>query len=309
MKKKMVFALAAALSLSSLTACADDTYPIEVESSLGTTVIEDEVNAVAVFDLGMLDILDTLGFGDKVVAVTHGVAFPDYLSEYLGEYYIDLGGFKTWDEAALEESNPDLIFAGFRQNKSIDTVTAIAPTLYFEEPSAEDASFLDVVEQKVNAVTTIFGGEEKAAGYLEEIKENAEEQRGGRGEGAEGREEGGREENAEEQRGGREEGAEGQEEARGEGEGDPTEQNAESAAYIIEQNPDYLLVFDKDAAEVEEDYTPAQEIIESVGLEGTNAYDNGRIVYLDNAVWYSAGGGLTAAIRQLDDVMELLGIE
>lgn len=155
---------------ASQSAISESVYPIEIESDCGTEVIEEEINAVAIFDLGMLDIMDTLGSGNKVVAVTHGLVFTDYLSDYEGEIYFNLGGFKEWDEEVLIQSNPDLIMAGFCQNMAIDTMTAIAPTIYFAT-STEGKSYIDALERRVAAITQIFGVEDEAEGYLEEIRD------------------------------------------------------------------------------------------------------------------------------------------
>ncbi len=394
MKKFFSLLLVAALSVSVLTACGNSaaetkdndgaaaeatpeavetqtagngiTYPVEIENELGVTVIEDEVNAIAVFDLGMLDILDTLGYGDRVVAVTHGQSFPDYLAEYESDMYINLGGFKDWDAEALSDSNPDLIFAGFRQNKSIDTVTEIAPTLYFAE-AGSDTSLLDSLEQRVNAITALFGGEEEAKEYLEDIQEKVEAiqaytadneitfivvtaengaislggsgsgsaflendlglislyedagmdgegKGGGRGGasqeagldeeagGLDGEVRGGLDESAEDVRGSDEsEDVRGQREEGGE---DSGEQTAETAAYILENAPDYVFVFDKDAAEAEEGQPSAQEIVEGTELADSEL----NIIYLDDTVWSSASGGLKATGLQLDMLMELFGL-
>lgn len=200
MKKFFSLLLIAAFAVSALTACGSNdsgavsptpgvtqpgnvsdggeetgpAYPIEVESDCGVAVIEDEIEAIAVFDLGMLDILDTMGYGDRVVAVTHGVTFPDYLSQYESDRYVNLGGFKVWDEEALVDSNPDLIFAGFRQNNSIDTVSAIAPTLYFGPASEDGGSYISVLERRINAIAAIFGEAEEAEEYLAQINEKVE---------------------------------------------------------------------------------------------------------------------------------------
>lgn len=388
MKKVFSLLLIAALSASALTACGNNsagvvsappsgtqsanvsnvieetgiTYPIEVESDCGTAVIEDEVEAIAVFDLGMLDILDTMGYGDRVVAVTHGVTFPDYLSPYESEQYVNLGGFKTWDEDALVQSNPDLILAGFRQNSSIDTVNAIAPTLYFGPASEDGGSYLSVLERRINAIAAIFGEAEEAEEYLSQINEKVEKikaftaeneisfinvtvengglsvsggngnafltndlglvnlyestgeenVRGGSGKGgggdtAEGGE-GGRGGDAESGSGGRTEGEVSEGGPGGETEEDTGAQTAETVAYISEKNPTYIFVFDKDAAEHEEGQPTAQEVIKGAGLEGTDADQNDRIVYLDDSVWYSAEGGLRATIQQLDMLLALFDL-
>ena len=47
-------------------------YPITIEHSLGTTVINEEVQRIAVFDLGILDALHTLGLSDRIVGIPKG---------------------------------------------------------------------------------------------------------------------------------------------------------------------------------------------------------------------------------------------
>lgn len=388
MKKFLALLLTGALVLGALSACGntgsgadtkspsaetppaqmsnetEDTgivYPVEIENDWGdgVTVIETEPNAIAVFDVGMLDILDTLGFGDRVVAVTHGVVIPDYLSEYEGDRYVSLGGFKDWDEEALSNSNPDLIFAGFRQTKGIEAVDAVAPAIYFGED--DEASYFEVLEKRVNAITALFGGEEKAQSYLAEIREKIAEiqeytagqevtflcvtvengamsnegnntslleedlglvnlndnQMDGKG-GGEGRGAGGGPGGSEGGQGGRDEATAGG----GRTEGEPTEgqrgeaeeeeeeadNTAEVVALILEKNPTYLFVYDKDAAELEEGQPSAQEVIESAGLETSDAYQNGNIVYVDGATWYSASGGLVSTVELLDTIQDLFGL-
>lgn len=394
MKKLLTVLLMAALAVSALTACGSNdttsennssssveetttaaaadtaavTYPVEIKSELGTTVIEAEPNAIAVFDIGMLDILDTLGLGDRVVAVTHGQAFPDYLSKYDGEEYVNLGGFKTWDEEALANSNPDLIIAGFRQNKSIDTVTAVAPTIYFSDTDSETESYIDGLTKRVNAITALYGGADEAESYLKEINEKvakiqafAEEnevtfvivtaengslslggsgsallekdlgfvslyedtaaERGeGNGEGDEEVKGGGQSgEGSEEGRGGGQggEGREGrgggQSDEAGESEGErgqmseegSAEQTAETIAYLTEQNPAYVFVFDKDAAEREEGQPTAEDILKGSGIENIEAYKNNNVICVDSAIWSSTSGGLKSTIQQLDTLLEL----
>lgn len=345
---------------SELSGAVSITYPVEIENELGVTVIESEPNAIAVFDVGMLDILDTLGFGDRVVAVTHGQAFPDYLSQYDGDMYVNLGGFKDWDEEALSNSNPDLIFAGFRQNKSIETVTAVAPTIYFTQAESAGTSYISALEQRIGGVTTLFGGEEEAERYLSEIREKVSKIQaftaqnevsfvmvsaengalsmggagdallvtdlglvnlyedtgmGGRGEGAEGgrggaggeSEEGGREGAGDEARSAAEGGAGGRM-AEGEEEVDTEAQTAETVAHLVETDPDYIFVFDKDAAEREEGQPSAEDIVAAAGMESVSAYENGNVICVDNTVWGSTTGGLRATIEQLDTLIELFGL-
>ncbi|MCD7769977.1 MAG: ABC transporter substrate-binding protein [Oscillospiraceae bacterium] len=331
-------------------------YPIEIESDWGTAVFESEVNAIAVFDIGMLDILDTLGFGDRVVAVTSGLAMPDYLSDYSGDSYVDLGGFKDWDQDALAESNPDLILAGFRQTKSVDVVDAIAPVIYFGTTDADTAeAYMAWLEDRVGAITTLFGGADEAQEYLDQIQEMIdaiqaytaeneitfisvtcedgglsiggnnsssllggvlglvsayeEEEDSGQGRGGDT---GSEAESASAEAADGETRSEGRVEDESSSDEletvDVTEQNATVANTIIETAPTYVFVFDKDAGENMTDVETAQEAVESTELVNSDLYQEGRIVYMDEALWYSADGGLTSTIMQLEQIMELLGI-
>ena len=78
---------------------------------------------------------------------------------------------------------------------------------------------------------------------------------------------------------------------------------------IIEMNPDYIFVMDRDAAIQTDGAQLAQEIMENELVMGTDAYKNGNIVYLAHpAVWYTAEGGITALDIMLQDLeSKLLG--
>ncbi|MCD7761861.1 MAG: ABC transporter substrate-binding protein [Lachnospiraceae bacterium] len=363
---KKTFAILLALSMAlSVEAGAESAYPIEIESDWGTAVIESEVNAIAVYDLGMLDILDTLGFGDRVVAVTSGLAMPDYLSDYAGDFYVDLGGFKDWDQDALAECNPDLILAGFRQTKSVEVVDAVAPAIYFATGDVDSSeAYMAALEKRVHAITTLFGGEETAQEYLDQIQEmidtvqsyTAENEvsficvtceDGGLSLGANNSnallsgalgfisayEEEDNEEQGRGGDGGREESTDGEQEEdiseeavadgeiRGGGDGqdnasieeeeseDMTVQNAEVVQTITDAAPTYVFVFDKDAGENMAEAVSAQEVVKSTELADTELYQNGNIIYMDEALWYSADGGLTSTVMQLEQIIDLLGLE
>lgn len=337
---KKTFAILLALSMAlSLEAGAEAAYPIEIESDWGTAVIESEVNVIAVYDLGMLDILDTLGFGDYVVAVTSGLAMPDYLSDYVGDFYVDLGGFKDWDQDALAECNPDLILAGFRQTKSVEVVDAVAPAIYFATGDVDSSeAYMAALEKRVHAITTLFGGEETAQEYLDQIQEMIDTvqsytvenevsficvtcEDGGLSLGANNSNAllsgalgfiSAYEEDISEEavadgeiRGG----GDGQDDASIEEEEseDMTVQNAEVVQTITDAAPTYVFVFDKDAGENMAEAVSAQEVVESTEL--TELYQNGNIIYMDEALWYSADGGLTSTVMQLEQIIDLLGLE
>ena len=70
-----------------------------------------------------------------------------------------------------------------------------------------------------------------------------------------------------------------------------THGNEASFEFVVEKDPDYIFVLDRDAAIQTEGAQLAQEIVENELVKGTRAYTDGHIVYLASpAVWYTAEG-------------------
>lgn len=88
-----------------------------------------------------------------------------------------------------------------------------------------------------------------------------------------------------------------------------THGNEASFEFIVEKDPDYIFVMDRDAAIGTDGAQLAQEIMENELVMGTDAYKNGHLVYLAHpAVWYTAEGGITALDLMLKDLeSSLLG--
>lgn len=82
-----------------------------------------------------------------------------------------------------------------------------------------------------------------------------------------------------------------------------THGNEASFEFVVEKDPDYIFVLDRDAAIQTEGAQLAQEIVENELIKGTRAYTEGHIVYLSSpAVWYTAEGGITALDVMLQDL-------
>ncbi|MDO5345773.1 MAG: ABC transporter substrate-binding protein [Lachnospiraceae bacterium] len=100
------------------------------------------------------------------------------------------------------------------------------------------------------------------------------------------------------------ENAEGKENAQG---GTATHGNEASFELIVSLNPDYIFVMDRDAAIGTEGAQLAKDIMENELVMGTDAYNNGNLVYLEHpAVWYTAEGGITALDTMLSDLETFL---
>ena len=89
--------------------------------------------------------------------------------------------------------------------------------------------------------------------------------------------------------------------------GTSTHGNEASFEFLVDKDPDYLFVLDRDAAIGTDGAKLAQEVVENELMKGTAAYRDGRIVYLVHpAVWYTAEGGITALDWMLQDLESLL---
>ena len=70
--------------------------------------------------------------------------------------------------------------------------------------------------------------------------------------------------------------------------------------YIAEQNPEYLVVLDKDAISGGE--STAANVLDNDIVKSTDAYKNDKIIYLTPAVWYTNDGGLNSIYTMIEDI-------
>ena len=89
----------------------------------------------------------------------------------------------------------------------------------------------------------------------------------------------------------------------GDGDVTATHGNESSFELVVELDPDYMFVLDRDAAIGTDGAQLAKEIVENELVMDTNVYKDGHIVYLANpTVWYTAEGGITALDIMLGDL-------
>lgn len=261
---------------------------------------------IAILDMASLDILDSLGLGDRVVGTADTTL--DYLKSYVtDENVVKLGTIKEADMEAVMASEPDVIFIGGRLAASYDALSEIAPVLYLEVDNK--AGVVKSVNQNATTIASMFGMEnevaEKMAGISERIGRLAEL--------AEGKTaiigmstSGGFNVLGDDGRCsliGREVGFENL----GNGDTTSTHGNESSFELLIKMNPDYIFVMDRDAAIGTDGAQMAKEIMENELVMGTDAYKNGNIIYLSSpAVWYTAEGGITALNLMLADLEQEL---
>ncbi len=264
---------------------------------------------IAILDMASLDILDNLGLGDRVVGTAS--TSLDYLQSYAtNENIANLGTIKEADLEAVMACEPDIIFIGGRLSASYDALTEIAPVVYLSTDT--ELGVVASVEKNATTIASLFGLEAQ----VEELMADFDTRIQALAAVAEGKTaivgmctsgsfnilgNDGRCSII-----GREIGFDNLSESAIEGE-TSTHGNESSFELIVELNPDYIFVMDRDAAIGTDGAQLAQEIMENELVMGTDAYKNGHVVYLAHpAVWYTAEGGVTALDVMLQDLESAL---
>lgn len=261
---------------------------------------------IAVLDMASLDILDNLGMGDRVVGSAS--TSLEYLTDYVdNEEVANLGTIKEADLEAVMECDPDVIFIGGRLASSYDALSEIAPVVFLSTES--ELGIVKSVTKNAETIASMFGLEDevskKTEGFDERIKalkKTAEGKTALVGMTTSGSF------NLMGNDGrcsivGREVGFENLTAV----ESTSTHGNEASFETVVEKNPDYIFVMDRDSAIGADGAQTAKEIVENELVMGTDAYKNGRIIYLEHpAVWYTAEGGITALNIMLSDLENAL---
>lgn len=258
---------------------------------------------IAILDMASLDILDALGLGSRVVGSAS--TSLSYLQSYINDDVANLGTIKEADLEAVMGCEPDVIFIGGRLSSSYDALSEIAPVVYL----ATDTELGVVESTRLNAMTiaSIFGLESKVEGLMAEFDSRIEALSAAAKDqtaivgmstsgsfnvlGNSGRcsiigveigfENIGVDANID----------------------TSTHGNEASFEFIVQKDPDYIFVMDRDAAIGTDGAQLAQEIMENELVKGTRAYQSGNVIYLANpAVWYTAEGGITALDVMLSDL-------
>lgn len=259
---------------------------------------------VAVIDFASLDILDNLGLGDRVVGSVNITL--DYIASYNeNENVANLGTLKEPDMEAVMACEPDVIFMAGRASDYYDALAEIAPVVRLTTDSK--LGLVESVRKNSKTIASIFGLEdevdEKLAAYDERIAALAEFAEGktvlvGMFSGGsmsllgnDGRCSIIGTEIGFENVGVSEDTA------------TATHGNEVSYEFVVDANPDYIFVMNRDAAIGADGADLAQDVIENELVMQTDTYKNGHIIYLENpGIWYTAEGGITALDIMLSDL-------
>ena len=122
---------------------------------------------IAILDLASLDILDSLGVGDRVVGMAS--TSIDYLSAYSENTdLVPLGTIKEADLEAVMECEPDVIFIGGRLSSMYDDLSQIAPVVFLQTDTAADGKgVIESVRDNATVIASMFGLEDEIASKME----------------------------------------------------------------------------------------------------------------------------------------------
>lgn len=268
---------------------------------------------IAILDMASLDIIDALGLGDRVVGSASTTI--EYLLDYVPGDLNDianLGTIKTADLVEVAACEPDIIFIGGRLSSVYNDLSEIAPVVYL----ATDTE-IGVVESTGNnarTIASIFGKEDEVDAMMADFDARIEAIKAEyEGKNAIVGMYSGSNFNVLGNDGrcsiiGVELGFNNM----GVDAGDVTSTHGNEASWetIVDLNPEYIFVLDRNTAISSTDGNPAvQEAIENDLIKELDVYKNGNIIYLAHPnVWYTAEGGIQALDVMLQDIeSELMG--
>lgn len=293
----------AALLIGALTCTFSFASPaqadIVVKHAAGETSVPEQPKRVVVFDLASLDNLNRLGV-TSIVGVPEGVK-PKYLQQYNDNKYTKVGTLFEPNYETVASLKPDLIIIGGRSAQKFNDLSKIAPTI---DLSVSNNHYLADVDRNVTILGTIFDKKAQAKSEIDMLNEKLEQTRklaDGKGTGLLILTTGGK--------------------ISAFGPGSrfgllhsgfgvkPANDKLEignhgqmvSPEFILETNPDWLFVIDRDAA-IGNEGQSAEKLLDNALVNKTKAAENKHIVYLDPQNWYLIGGGLSGLNETADQL-------
>lgn len=300
-RRTTLAALLAGALVSAISFVSPSMADIVVKHAAGETSIPDNPKRVVVFDLASLDNLTRLGVSD-IVGVPEGVK-PKYLQQFNDAKYTKVGTLFEPNYETVASLKPDLIIVGDRSAAKYNDLAKIAPTI---DLTVSHNHYIADVDRNVTILGNIFNKQEQAKTEIDKLNKRLEETRKlteGKGTGLLILTTGGK--------------------ISAFGPGSrfgllhsgfgvkPAKENLEignhgqmiSPEFILETNPDWIFVIDRDAA-IGSEGESAAKLLDNALVNKTKAAENKHIVYLDPQNWYLIGGGLTGLNETADQLTQ-----
>lgn len=304
-------AAAAALPLFSWPVFAQEMVPMPsfVSGSPNSVVnVPKDPQRIAIADYAVLDTLDHWNLGQRVVAVTKANRFPD-LPQYFEKNgkIRDIGTLFEIDLEALMDVEPDVIFISGRLLKKAQKLAAIAPVVY-QSIDRTKGTFASYISNQ-QSLGKLFNKDDQAKADISHFQGRIEKIRKA---------------------------------SQGKTalvslvtsshvnllgtmarcdmisnefgftnitpEANSTHGREASFELLLQLNPDYFFVLDRDSAIGRPGAKLAQDILNNEIVHSMKAYQNNHIVYLSPAAWYLAEGGFGSMNRMFTDIERSLGL-
>lgn len=280
---------------------AQETMTITHE--LGTVDIPKNPEKVVALDYASVETLRELDIPIIGTAKSH---LPHYLSELQSdESVVDLGTLFEVNYEELSSLDPDVIFISARMQTIYPELSEIAPTVFLQ---TDQSDVMGSFKNNARVYGEIFDKEEETNQAIQELEKKVDALRQKASESGQkalvllynngkfsafGK---GSRFGIIHDVFGFEEAVKDLESAR--------HGQAVSNEFIQQANPDFIFIIDRSAV-VNQEATD-KESIENVLVQQTNAYKNGKIIYLDPAAWYISGEGLTSMKIMIEEVSSSL---
>ncbi len=264
----------------------------------GETVVALNPAKVFTFDLASLSTLNALGVP---VAGVPDFAFPDSLAQYASDSYLKIGSLFEPDYEAISAADPDLIIVSARSAAVFPQLAEIAKTI---DLSADNTQYLTSQFHNAEILGELFGKQAEVAALEAKIQASIEAVQAQTAEAGtalivmvNG----------------------GEVTAYGPGSRfgwihddlgfqpviediqEATHGEAISFEFILEANPDWLIVIDRDVA-IGEQAEAAASVLDNELVGQTTAWQKGQVIYLNPANWYIVTGGLGAIQEMVDEI-------
>ncbi len=271
---------------------------VTVAHAQGETAVPADPQRVVVFDVGVLSTLDSLGVE---VAGVPEATYPESLSQYAGEEYAKVGSLFEPDYEAVNALEPDLVIVGGRSAAVYPELAEIAPTL---DLTVDNQDFLASFAERTTTLGEVFGEQAAVAERLAAVEQRATEVRTAAADAGDA---------LFVMTSAGELSAYGPETRFGlvyeelgltpadDGLTAADHGDAISFEYLAENDPDVLLVLDRDAA-IGESGQAAAQVLDNELVRGTTAWQQDDVHYLDSTVWYIAPNGLPSVEQMVEEV-------
>lgn len=276
---------------------------LSITHKLGTTEVNENPQNVFVFDMGIIDMMESY---DLPISGVPTASLTTTLKSKLDPNLTDIGTLFEPNYERISEAQPDLIVISGRSAKHYEALSKIAPTIYMGRDSHPDG-LIASMKANTEILHQLYPGRD-LEGLMTDLESQVDAFKN----------------EAQKQTGtllflmanGNEIKAFGPESRYDHVYRDfgftpvskqfdvSTHGSTLSFEQIQDLNPDYILVMDR--SRVTGGEGNAEVLMDNAFVKATRAYQNGHIIYVDPEVWYLTEGGTTAVLSMIESLKPLL---